>query len=853
MGSDQLVLTGTVRDAQTNAVISGAEVYLLDLDGNELTSTVTGEDGSYRISNMSIGRYTVKVSADGYNDNSRVTNVSFETDESGTITEDFLLAQFYLALTANPTEILGDGEDSALLTATVTDTDGNPISGVTVTFYSEKGSFENGVSTAVTDTDGTASVTYISEELSGVEMIKVPVTVSVNDEAKKLYGTATIFETFAPGFVEGTVTDGNNNKPVEGAAVTVYNTALGFSKTQVTGSDGKYKIAVPNGGVEYQIRITKPVIIGDVEYEITVEEEVEVGTIGSGSDEEVYKPSKSATGIVVLEQSDGSSCIVKDLTGSDMKLQLEDGSGNTTDVSIDEETGVFKADGLAVGTYTLVVTYQMVDGTTIIAGSTEITITEDGELNISQVLIDPYGTITDEATGDVIEDVYVQLFYADTQRNIDAGITPDTLVPLPSVADFPPEDNANPQSSDENGKYAFMVFPQTDYYIVATKSGYQTFTSETISVYTEIVKYNFEMSKKNTVSIGEADTASISEADSDGSEYDLAVEIESEAMKVAESSAVSLTVLYGNKSAATVDEATITVTVPDELAALDSGGGTVTGNQIVWTVEDLAPDEVGSLSFALKAGQLDQKECQVEISAEITAEQALVNTEDDTSDVYILLYSNRFEGIHERYVEGYDDGTFKAANSITRAETAAIFARLLDLDVSVSITEYSDVASGHWAGKYIAAVTQAGLMNGYNDGTFSPDDPITRAEFATIIARYFQIERDNSVTPLITHFSDISESWAMSTIEEVRRMHIITGYADGTFLPEAYILRSEAVTIINRMLYRGPIDDGAQMFPDVTEDSWYCGQVEEASRTHTYSINDDGTETVIAWIDDELI
>ena len=851
IGSDQLVLTGTVRDAETNDVIESAEVSLLDMDGNEITTTTTNDTGVYRIDNMSIGRYTIQVQSDGYNDNSRVTNVSFDTNETGTITEDFLLAQFHLQLTADPTEVLGDGKDTAELTATVTDSSGNPISGVTVTFYSEKGSFENGISTAVTGADGTASVTYISEDLSGsVQLVMVPVTVSVNDEARKLYGTATIFETFAPGFVEGKVTDGNSNTPVEGATVTVYNTALGFSETQVTGADGKYKIAVPNGDVEYMIRITKPTTIGDEEIEITVEEEVEVGSIGTGSGDETYKPSKSATGIVVQQQTDGSNCVMTDITGSDMKLELEDDEGNTTEVTIDEETGVFKADGLSVGTYTLAVTYELEDGSTIVAGSTEITITEDGEMNISQVLIDPYGTITDSGTGALLSGVKVELYYANTARNIAAGITPDTLVPLPAVASFPPADNANPQSSDANGKYAFMVFPQTDYYVVGTLAGYKTYTSNTISVYTAIVRHDFQMT---LIPAGSASTTPTGTEDTDDTEYDLAVEIESEAMKVEEGSDVTLTVRYGNKSETTVSEAVITVTVPDGMTVKDSGGGTVNGDQITWTVSNLIPGWLDTLSFELKAGMLDQKELLVAVQADITAAGTPINTEDDTSVVYILLYSNAFEGIHERYIKGYDDGTFKAENNITRAETAAIFARLLDLDVSVSDTDYKDVPDGHWAGKYIRAVTLAGLMNGYTDGTFGPDDPITRAEFATIIARYFEIERNNAVTPLEIHFTDIVGSWAMSTIEEVRRMHIINGYEDGTFKPDAYILRSEAVTIINRMLYRGPIDNGAQIFPDVSEEHWYCGQVEEASRTHRYLINEDGSETVTEWIEDELI
>ena len=117
----------------------------------------------------------------------------------------------------------------------------------------------------------------------------------------------------------------------------------------------------------------------------------------------------------------------------------------------------------------------------------------NGNTVVTSTLIDPYGTITDKTTGKIITGANVKLYYANTARNIAAGKTPDTLVPLPIINGFKPNDNKNPQISDASGAYGFMVFPNSDYYIVATKAGYEDFKSPTISVEKEIVKYDIQM------------------------------------------------------------------------------------------------------------------------------------------------------------------------------------------------------------------------------------------------------------------------------------------------------------------------------------------------------------------------
>jgi hypothetical protein len=120
------------------------------------------------------------------------------------------------------------------------------------------------------------------------------------------------------------------------------------------------------------------------------------------------------------------------------------------------------------------VTYDLGNGQKIALGTIEVTVSSKGEVGITITLIDPYGIITDPSTGQPITGVKVILYYADTDRNIKNGKTPGAVVQLPVLEGFKPNNNQNPQTSDNNGAYAFMVFPTADYYIVAVKDGYET-------------------------------------------------------------------------------------------------------------------------------------------------------------------------------------------------------------------------------------------------------------------------------------------------------------------------------------------------------------------------------------------
>ncbi|WP_311079211.1 Ig-like domain repeat protein [Paenibacillus polymyxa] len=201
------------------------------------------------------------------------------------------------------------------------------------------------------------------------------------------------------------------------------------------------------------------------------------------------------------------------------------------------------------------------------------------------------------------------------------------------------------------------------------------------------------------------------------------------------------------------------------------------------------------------------------------------------------------EVVHEKYITGYQDGTFRPDQSITRAETAAMMARIMKLETKEDTTTYKDVPSKYWAKDSIIALTTQHLMNGYADGTFHPEQPITRAEMAQILASWKQLKGTQTAA---SPYTDIEKHWAKNSIVALANAGWITGYNDNSFQPNKYITRVETVTILNTILKRGPLEGTIQAtWRDVPADYWAFRNIEEASRTHTSTINSEGTETIV--------
>ena len=191
---------------------------------------------------------------------------------------------------------------------------------------------------------------------------------------------------------------------------------------------------------------------------------------------------------------------------------------------------------------------------------------------------------------------------------------------------------------------------------------------------------------------------------------------------------------------------------------------------------------------------------------------------------------------HQAYIRGYDDNTFRPNKALTRAEMAVMLARVFEAESKQPMKSYTDVTSTHWAKEAIDKVTASGWMSGYPDGSFKPDKTLTRAEMASIIDRLL-VNAPN----VGEGFPDTSGHWAKEAIGRVRAAGIMNGYADGTFRPNQPLTRAEAVVVINKMLGRGPLFGAEPKWSDVPERHWAFAHIQEASIDHAFrKENDDG-------------
>lgn len=192
---------------------------------------------------------------------------------------------------------------------------------------------------------------------------------------------------------------------------------------------------------------------------------------------------------------------------------------------------------------------------------------------------------------------------------------------------------------------------------------------------------------------------------------------------------------------------------------------------------------------------------------------------------------------HDAYIQGYPDGRVKPENNITRAEVATIFYRLLTDDARnyyySTDSGFSDVKPGDWYNTAVSTMVNAGILTGYNDGSFRPNDPITRAEFATIAARFL-----SDPYSLQDRFYDTEGHWAEVYINRAAEVGWINGYNDGSFRPNQAITRAEAVTLVNNVLGREPhadyMLDDMITWPDNPKSAWYYEDIQEATNSHDY-------------------
>ena len=194
---------------------------------------------------------------------------------------------------------------------------------------------------------------------------------------------------------------------------------------------------------------------------------------------------------------------------------------------------------------------------------------------------------------------------------------------------------------------------------------------------------------------------------------------------------------------------------------------------------------------------------------------------------------------HYAYIIGYGNNDVRPQNNITRAEVATIFFRLLtDETREANMTKsnsYNDVKDGDWFCCAVSTLSKMGIIKGYEDGSFKPNDPISRAEFAAIAARF---DPDGDKTP--ASFADVTSHWAKDEISIAANHGWIKGYEDGSFKPDQKITRAETMTLVNRVLNRLPEakddlhKDMKTWVDNMDETAWYYLAVQEATNSHYF-------------------
>ena len=366
--------------------------------------------------------------------------------------------------------------------------------------------------------------------------------------------------------------------------------------------------------------------------------------------------------------------------------------------------------------------------------------------------------------------------------------------------------------------------------------------------------------KKLTVTGSKAFTGATFEAVLDGEWHDLPT-----ALSLEDASAIA-TYAHATPGAAQLHKTlTVSFDANDDLTQNKAFTGSITFNAegvYTYTLKEVIPEGATGydtseflIQLWIKANsdaKLEVKSVKIkynnqweDLNGIILFENTIDTGRDDYIPTIIPTIINKDTGMlnktdHFAYVIGYPDGTVHPNGQITRAEVATIFFRLLRDEVRdgafTTSNSYSDVAYGKWYNNPISTMSALGIITGYPDGTFKPNKPITRAEFAAIAARFDETQSGKSAT-----FSDVIGHWAAKEIGIAYYNDWIKGYPDGTFKPDQNITRAEAMTLINRVLERKP-ESPADLLTNMNKwtdnmdtSKWYYLDVQEATNSHGYT------------------
>ena len=303
-----------------------------------------------------------------------------------------------------------------------------------------------------------------------------------------------------------------------------------------------------------------------------------------------------------------------------------------------------------------------------------------------------------------------------------------------------------------------------------------------------------------------------------------------------------------------------------------SSGGYISSNTINITVTDKngknvsvskSTDKDGKITLTLPSGaeltndnyytiKATDSKGNAKADVSIVLKDKKNNSVNGTTDKNGMLILPASE--HKAYIFGYEDGTFRPDNNMSRAEAAAIFARLISEKKDEKISgksNFNDVSKNEWYSEYIGYLSKYGIIKGYSDNTFRPETSVTRAEFVAMTVRFNSLFNEVKKDGYTVKYTDVAKDyWAYNDIAYAKNVGWLNGYADGSFKGDNAITRAEVVTVVNRATGRKADENYItknvsvlNKFTDIRNNSvWYYADVMEAANTHfANSLND--TET----------
>ncbi|MDO3410003.1 S-layer homology domain-containing protein [Saccharibacillus sp. CPCC 101409] len=823
-------LSGTVYSS-TGGIVPGVTVRAETTDGSEQSfDTVSGANGGYAFDKLPAGSYAVSVRGGGRT----LAEESLTLSDRPEIRDLHLAELAAISLSADPDELIGDGLSSSKLRADVTDkVSGDPVENLRIGFSASSG--ELSASEVLTNGKGIAEVVYTAPKLDSDQPKEEKVRLVVRDYKSGIFAEKEITIKLLPPSINGVVTSGGvaiPNAVVKIAEDFDNNGTIDFTAETVTGADGSYHIAVPRGSWKYTLHISAPISIGGRTETIRLQQRSDVGALNKPNEE--VPAIRQISGKLFVQESEGLASPFDGFVQSGgVSGSLYDAKGAPLSKSVDIETdGSYRVDDVQPGTYRLLFKFKAPSGDTLAGVFKEVTVDQEGQLTIEPVLIDPYGVVTDSATGAAITGVDMRLYWADTPLNRSQGRTPGARVDLPELKDFAPNQNHNPQSTVTDGSYAWMVYENGDYYIRAAKTGYDDYDSRIEKRNRPAAPGEDSWIENGIIHVGQTIV-----------QYDLKLTKSGSSPGVPSTpgspAAPSTPASPGGASSGT--GAAPAAKVPAAPIKLSLKTAEIGGSKLTWQPADGADYYRVYQGGVLTADNVKLPEywlAGLEAGQSYTFRVSAVSAAGESPLSEEIAWTAPEAGSHIHYIFGYPDGTFRPARSISRAEMAAIMTRIMignEIPAAESL-RYADVPASHWAAGYADRAASLGVMNGLPGGAFQPDRAITRGELAAILVRFRNLEPAAS-----GGFSDTAGHWAEGDIGAAARAGLLKGYPDGTYRPNAPISRAELVTAVNRMLGRGPLLGNLPAdWPDAPVGHWAYRDIMEASLDHDYAIQSGG-------------